>query len=559
MKHTYLAQAASSSHLQASGKKLVIIGGGFAGIYTLKHALEAGLDAIVIEKSSQIGGQWVYDPNKLGGVNQDTETVSSKLYMSPTDFPMPKTYPDFPSADQVLEHLQNYVHHFKLQPYIRYNTTIKHLSRTSENWKVQTDQETMAADFVVVATGMNAVPRIPDLPQLRDFQNPMMHSSQFKHLDLKALQGKNVLIVGGSDTASDIAEKLKDHSHVYVSMRNGAWFQPKYLKYYNFAQLDPTADHTPADMVVNQFLLTMVKWWGHDLPEKMGFVKRFEKMMGKSGSGIPEWESEDKYFGSVWTKSPALLDAVREGKVIPKRGILSATAQEICFEGEDSTPVHFDLIILCTGYRHQPNFPIDAPQGQRYKLVFDSQDPSLAWVGYVRPYVTGVPMIAELQSRWVAAAFSGQCTLPEPEQMEREIILDQQAHQQRFPGRPEFLVDPYQYMEFVAQQFGQKPGYMKILWAQPLLFMDLMFNTWTHYQYRLLDQDPQKRELAEEQIKQLRQGPIRDLLYSETYRTMRSLAPTPLRRFIRRWDRYLLQTLFGLHVGRETHADPHTD
>lgn len=101
-----------------------IIGAGFAGLYTLKHCLEAGLRAVVLEKTGNLGGVWNV-ANAPDAVQPFTYSVTSKLYLSPSnqcgphirteeDFPPPESWAEFPHASLVYQHLLNYAAHFQL-------------------------------------------------------------------------------------------------------------------------------------------------------------------------------------------------------------------------------------------------------------------------------------------------------------------------------------------------------------------------------------------------------------------------------------------------------------
>ena len=72
----------------------IIIGGGISGILSLKHLKEEGINAIILEKNREPFGVWNIKNNP--SVFNDTYTVSSKLYMTISDFPIPKEYPEFP-------------------------------------------------------------------------------------------------------------------------------------------------------------------------------------------------------------------------------------------------------------------------------------------------------------------------------------------------------------------------------------------------------------------------------------------------------------------------------
>ena len=64
----------------------------------------------------------------------------------------------------------------------------------------------MRPRHIVLATGASGIPNIPDIPTLRNFSGPILHSSQYK--DAEAWKQKNVLVVGSGNSGHDIAQDL---------------------------------------------------------------------------------------------------------------------------------------------------------------------------------------------------------------------------------------------------------------------------------------------------------------------------------------------------------------
>ena len=228
---------------------VIIIGSGFSGIYTLKHCLDEGLNAIVLEKSNHLGGVWNID-NKPGGVQHFTYSVTSKLYLSPSDFPPPEEWPEFPHSSLVQEHLMDYLYHFGLDKKIRKQCEVKGLVRGEGGWDVSLQNgEVMKARNVVVATGVNTCPSYPKDDVFKEFKGFTVHSHFYNEQIKARCKGKRVLIIGGSDTACDIAGDIcKDSKKLYVSIRNGQWFQDRIL-----------GGESPADMFYSRGINWMVK------------------------------------------------------------------------------------------------------------------------------------------------------------------------------------------------------------------------------------------------------------------------------------------------------------
>ncbi|CAF4992828.1 unnamed protein product, partial [Rotaria magnacalcarata] len=57
---------------------VVVIGGGWTGLYALKYLLGEGLDAHLYESRSNIGGIWNFAENEaIGGVYKSAHATSS--------------------------------------------------------------------------------------------------------------------------------------------------------------------------------------------------------------------------------------------------------------------------------------------------------------------------------------------------------------------------------------------------------------------------------------------------------------------------------------------------
>jgi len=50
---------------------------------------------------------------------------------------------------------------------------------------------------------------------------------------------------------------------------------------------------------------------------------------------------------------------------------------------------------------------------ESYKFVFYPDDPTLCFIGGARPFIGGIPSLAEIVSRWVVSVYSGKTQLPD--------------------------------------------------------------------------------------------------------------------------------------------------
>ena len=99
-------------------KKIIIIGAGISGLMTAKHLQEEGEDDILIlDTNPEPFGIW--NINNHPSVLESTYCVSSKLYMSISDFPLPEHVAEFPHHSTILKYYKDYANKFNLYKYIR--------------------------------------------------------------------------------------------------------------------------------------------------------------------------------------------------------------------------------------------------------------------------------------------------------------------------------------------------------------------------------------------------------------------------------------------------------
>ena len=89
-----------------SREKMAIIGAGPVGLGMAKALKVYGIPYDQFEADDDLGGNWYH------GVYSTTHTISSRNVTQFPEYPMPAHYPDYPSRDQVLAYLRDYVRSF---------------------------------------------------------------------------------------------------------------------------------------------------------------------------------------------------------------------------------------------------------------------------------------------------------------------------------------------------------------------------------------------------------------------------------------------------------------
>ena len=85
--------------------RIAIIGAGFSGISTAKALKQRGLDFVVLEKSSVVGGNWAFqNPNGLSAAYRSLHIDTSKERLQFDGFPMPENYPVYPHHSHLFDY-----------------------------------------------------------------------------------------------------------------------------------------------------------------------------------------------------------------------------------------------------------------------------------------------------------------------------------------------------------------------------------------------------------------------------------------------------------------------
>jgi putative flavoprotein involved in K+ transport len=107
----------------------------------------------------------------------------------------------FPSRDEWVDYLERYAERHRLQ--IDFDTDALRIDRDDEGWRVETSRGVLRSRRVIVATGYDRIPSIPDWPGRENYAHELIHSADFRNAD--PYRGRDVLIVGPNVTGSELA------------------------------------------------------------------------------------------------------------------------------------------------------------------------------------------------------------------------------------------------------------------------------------------------------------------------------------------------------------------
>lgn len=461
-------------------KRVAVIGAGISGVTSAAHLLKQGLDVTLFERSGIAGGVWHFDersaleppypnetpsrgdyetkpehgyltpPPEVSSKQEDIEVahappgpcyaglknnVSTRL-MRTSLLAWPEGTPDFVTQKTVEEYVQTIADVHGVSAIAQYNTRVEEVRKrdTEGQWLVRTTtlQKSPPAPFggpqmvekrwlfdaVVVASGHYHMPRIPDIPGLKELKQAwpkrVWHSKRYRNPAV--FKDQNILLIGAGVSSLDIAKESSQYArHIYQSSRGGALDLPATL-----------------------------------LPENASRV-----------AGIKELR-----LGTTKTGSE-------------ESGLQPAPATIVLEDGQELTDVH--TVVLCTGYitsypflshlhaddksaDEADEFVLVTRDGEMvhnlHKDIFYIEDPSLAFVG--TPYHIATFSLFDFQAQVVARVLAGKALLPSKDQMRRKYQervkakgLGRNFHSLRGPNEEQdYVVDLVQWVNDSAAELG---------------------------------------------------------------------------------------------------------
>jgi len=176
---------------------VVIIGAGPAGVSMALSLRDRGLRPLLIERGDHVGAAWSgrYDRLKLN---------TGRAFSHLPGRPYPKGTPMFPTRDHVVEHIQGRARAAGLE--LRLGTRVERLSRGNGSWTVETGDGEIDARQVVLATGYENEPLIPDWGGRERFAGDLIHSAEYRNAD--RFRSRRVLVVGAGSSGMEIAHDV---------------------------------------------------------------------------------------------------------------------------------------------------------------------------------------------------------------------------------------------------------------------------------------------------------------------------------------------------------------
>ncbi|NEO32150.1 MAG: NAD(P)-binding domain-containing protein [Symploca sp. SIO3C6] len=480
----------------------IVIGAGAAGLVTTKELLEQGVrDVVCLEQTEHLGGVYAnaYDSLVL--------TTSCAFSMFSDFWIGDGKQQEFWTKDEAVDYFKRYAKHFGVLDKIRFNSKVVAVTlQDNQGWQVElASGETLLSKRVALAIGNNG---ISNYPQWKDLLTEVKfsHSKEYRNAD--NFVGKNVLIVGGGESASDIALEIsRVASNCWVSLRNCAgWIIPRKK---GSVALD-IASHRGVYGLPREYGYTLSKlisqnWLKQNDPTYDTAVELNQKIKFKNG-----------IWGTYGTKNFSLPKAIVHhgckvvGEVLRVEG---GGRKLIAADGEILQNV--DAVVFCTGYKNYVSFLPEqlkeTDPRSLYKHMFHSKyRDTIVWIGWARPALGSQFPIMEIQARFFASICTQEKTLPASEEMEEVASRDRAKYLEQFEhnaARIRSLIDYHIYIDELADLIGCKPPLWKYFFLHPRLWLQIVYGPTQGTQFRLRGFG-QKKALAQEILAKLPVSPF---------------------------------------------------
>jgi putative flavoprotein involved in K+ transport len=226
--------------LRPERHQVVVVGAGAAGLGVAAELARRGLKPLVLERSSTVGASW---RARYEGLVLNNDRWSARLPGSL----VPRRAGRWPRRDEFVAYLDRYAAHHELS--IRFGVTINRIQRDGTSWRLWTSAGPWLAHFVVICTGHDHLPHIPDWPGAESFDGDLLHASEFQHAG--CFDGQDVLVVGLGTSATEIAVRLAQGGprRVRVAVRSVPNLMPSEFLGVPITLFARLFEHAPARLV----------------------------------------------------------------------------------------------------------------------------------------------------------------------------------------------------------------------------------------------------------------------------------------------------------------------
>jgi putative flavoprotein involved in K+ transport len=347
---------------------VVIVGGGQGGIALGARLRQLGVPTLIIERNARPGDSWRNRYKSL--CLHDPVWYDHLPYIK-----FPDNWPVFSPKDKIADWLEMYTRVMELNYWGSTEAKSASYDEGAGEWLLVVDRDgaehTLCPKQLVMATGMSAKPRAPELAGADAFRGDQHHSSE--HPGPDRYEGKKAVVIGSNNSAHDICAALWEHgadvtmvqrSSTHI-VRSDTLMDIGLGALYSQEAVESGVTTEKADTIFASLPYRIMHEFQIPLYDQMRerdaeYYKRledagFELDWGEDNSGLFM-----KYLrrGSGYYIDVGASELVADGKIKLQNGRVDHLTEHAVVM-DDGTELPADLVVYATGYSSMNGFVAD--------------------------------------------------------------------------------------------------------------------------------------------------------------------------------------------------------
>ena len=319
-----------------------------------------------------------------------------------SDHPWPSSDPEYPSKSQVCQYLASYISKHNLSQYISTSSEVKSIEKESDlfrvKWTRQGSEYEKTFKYVIVASGKYSKNHKP-LGNYEEFKGKIIYAGDYR--DPEVFRDKNVVIVGKSFSACDIAAEAVDYAKSVTQIfKRPTLLMDKFVhgipfEYDYYSMKTVYTDPCPLQTL-----------------ERNSFIcQSLISLLGNPGLLDPSMELEESYYSNHFIPFVIISEKYKQSLLNHKITCIKSSISHFNSEGlllQNGSELQSDLIVFGCGYHTDYSFL--SLEIQRV-IQYDEQDqlvptilyrsifhPDLQGLAFVGNFIYGAPGHFELQA-----------------------------------------------------------------------------------------------------------------------------------------------------------------
>lgn len=180
----------------------VVVGGGQAGLSAGYYLKQREVPFVILEAHENVGDSWRKRWDSL-------RLFTPARYDGLPGLPFPAPPDHYPTKDELADYLQSYASRFQLPVHL--GVEVESLGGEGDRLRVETDTGRILADNVIVASGFDNRPSVPEFSSELDESIVQLHSKEYRNPS--QLRDGGVLVVGAANSGAEISVEVAADGH----------------------------------------------------------------------------------------------------------------------------------------------------------------------------------------------------------------------------------------------------------------------------------------------------------------------------------------------------------